>query len=156
MLSRKEEQRRRRRRRCRLQAKTHYEFSPSARVCVFMMTMKSEISFVWHVSNLTLSLCVFRVSFISALTLLFSSPRRSRSRRRRRRRRGERRKSFLTYYHRAINLSLSLSPLFAYVRYGHLLLFLIRFKNRKLERRSQLQAEICFSCNEKNSKTNRL
>ncbi len=111
-------------------------------VYVFMIMMKSEISFVWHVSNLTLyhsHLIHFRFHLIVLLI----------------------KKSFLTYYHRTMNLHV----LFA----SHVLLwlfitllttmstfFLIRFKDRKFHQRSALQAQICLSCNEKIEKKKKL
>lgn len=68
-------------------------------------------------------------------------------------------KTFLTHYHRTMNLYilcfffLSCRSLTIYYCYNnYIYIFLIRFKDRKLHQRSALQAQICLSCNEKREK----
>jgi len=108
---------------------------------MMMMMMKSEISFVWHVSNLTLYLSHLFHFRLHLIVLLIQK---------------KKKKTFLTYYHHTMKLHV----LFFYACHIVVCLFiitittistffLIRFKDRKLHQRSALQAQICLSCNEK-------
>lgn len=104
---------------------------------VFIMIMKSEISFVWQALNLTNCVAMFFISFISAfyLIVLFIK---------------EKRKLFniLSSHYESPYISCHI-VLCLLLLSEAMWKFLIRFKDRQLSERSVLQAYVYFIYNEK-------